>query len=775
MKFERQSVGLFLLISLLIGFFYLSYDPFRLINPVKTTYLKEPNKVVDMPNRIAFNLDNWNNHHFYNCNKEQTPGYLLYSFAGKRILGAHIYSSFASSQGDEYSVSYSFNNKDYRIIEPIRRIQSAYEYIIDFTANDGEKPSNLWLKTTLLGRNGWCNLVNYSAEVYSSGGAKKNGIALFGVYIFLFMTAFLSAALFIFIFNIFLQKIFLILLKESLRLSLYFAAIFFLFLLFPLLRVVFPTQLGFNPFLEIYSAPLFYWRSVFLVGLFIIIAAVTTFPSQDIFMKNNGDKVSIIVLMLCFFFGVLFFFNNTICGDGAQYYAWLRSLVIDHDLIFKNETEYMIPAEFAGGVIGVIPTRLGVCVAWFPLYVVAHLVVVVLKALKFTHFEANGWSEPYMASVFFTSLLASFAGLVLCYKMLRRYFTYSISFLAVVMIYLGSAIFTWTFVHPTYNHAVDFFITTLFIYYWSLTWGYRNPRQWCILGLIFFSTVLVREQNILFGVLLVMEAIVDYCKRDKKRFRFLEFSRGYLNFLYIFIAGMAILAILAFKGGFINNFLFASKVAKANSFMGLQSIVTLLFYPTTGIFTATPIVVFSFMGIVLSVCYYKKYPAKLILIAVGIFLVFLLEFGVLALNYSPKLFHFNIGARYFINSTLLFMLGLGFLFDSLAKQRFAGLFVKAISWCAVIYYLLLNLQYQALTYLTEWSSSKVILKQLGLAYTLIPEVLTKYIFWSRPKMISYVMEINAYKLFYCFFVILLFISCVFILNKILLPNQSKRK
>ncbi|MDD5617691.1 MAG: hypothetical protein PHG69_01215 [Candidatus Omnitrophica bacterium] len=774
MKINRKSVCLFILISLLIGSFYLTYDPFRVINPVKTAYLKEPNKVKDIPNRAVFNLDNWNNHHFYNCNKEQTPGYLLYNFTGKTILGAHIYSSFACSQGDEYTISYSLDNKDYRIIEPVRRVQSAYEYILDFRNTPG-KASSLWLKTTLLGRKSWCNLVNYSVEVYSSNIDKKGGAALAGIAIFLFAGAFLSAALFIYILNTLLQKIFSINSYESYKLSLNFTAVFFLFLLFPLVRVVFSTQLGFNQFLEIYSAPLFYWRTAFLACLFTIIAAVTTFPSSDVFMKNNENKVSIFLLMLCFFFGVVFFFNNTICGDGAQYYAWLHSLVIDHDLKFENEIAYMIPAEFADGVIGVIPTRLGVCVAWFPLYALTHLAMVVLHVLRITRLEANGWSELYMASVFLTSLLASFAGLVLCYKVLRRYFTYLASFLAVAMVYLGSAIFTWTFVHPTYNHAVDFFITVLFIYYWSFTWGHRDLWQWRILGLIFFSTVLVREQNILFGVLLVFEAIMDYRGRDRGKFKFLEFARGYLNFLCVFIAGMVILALLAIRGGFINNLLFAARVAKDNSFVGLQTILTLLFYPTTGIFSATPITAFSFAGIILMVCYCKKYPAKLILITISIFLVFLLEFGVLALSYSPRLFHFNIGARYFINVSLFFMLGLGFLFDSIVKYKLSGLFVKAMAWCAVIYYLMLNVQYQAFTYLTEWSSLKQILKQLGLSYMFIPEVLTKYIFWSRPKMVSNFVEINTYKLFYCFFVIVLFVLCAFIFNKILLPNQSKRK
>jgi hypothetical protein len=764
MSTNKRTVILLSLASLLLAFFIIKYDSFRIITPLRTIYFIEPNKVMDLPNRTVSNLDNWENHHFYHCSDTKPPGYLLYTFPAKCILGAHIYASFASLEGDEFSVSYSINNQEYHILDSIRRIQSAYEYIVNFDAMT-DKPSTLWLKTTLCGRKGWCNLVSYSAEVYSLEGPKKQGITLIGIILVIILGSYILVTGLWYFYRLLLQKLFLVLPEESFRLSSYFVAIFFMFLLFPVLRVIFPTQCGFNRILEIFSLPLLGWRLVFLTSLFTVIALASSFAADNVANRTNESRISFLVLSICFFFGLMFFFNNTISGDGAQYYAWLRSLVIDQDLNFKNETEYMIPAELGGGVIGVVPTRLGVCIAWFPLYAATHLVMVVLKALKVTHFEADGWSVPYVASVLFISLSASFSGLVLGYKLLRRYFGCSTSLLAAVIAYLGTAIFTWTFVHPTYNHGVDFFISTLFLYYWITTLGNRSLRQWRILATILFFAVTVREQNILFGLLLVVEAVTEYFKRDKEKFRFFLFSRGYFVFLGVFLVEMMALSLFALEGGFIKNFLFASTVAKAYSSVGLQTVETILLYPTTGLLTATPLILFSLVGIIMAFYFYKKYPATLLLMTAGILLVFLTEFGSLSLMFAPDIFHFNIGARYFINVTLLFMLGLGFLFDCLAKQKFVGLVVKVLSWCAAIYYLLLNIQYQGhiISYLGEASPWKQILKQqFSLAYTIIPDVITKRIFWSVPKFVSYCTEASQHKIFYGIFVIMLFIFCVVI-------------
>lgn len=775
MKLNKQLVIFLTLTSLLIAAFCLFYDPFRMVNPVKTTYFEEPNQPIYLPNRTVSNLDNWDNKIFYHCGEEKSPGYLLYRFFGQSILGAHIYAKFACISGDgEFSVSYSLNNQEYHIIEPIRGIQSSYEYILDLSVNH-ERTTDLWLKTSLYGRKSWCSLLNYSVEVYSVDGPVKKGVALASFVIILFMATLLLVAFLIYINRLVLQKLCLINPVEKPGLSPYFITIFFLFLLFPLVRVLLPTQFGFNHILEIYSRPLLYWRLAYLTGLFAVIAVTTVFTFTGISQKINESRISLLVLVFCMFFGVIFYLNNNIVGDGGQYFAWLHSFVIDHDLNFKNEIDYLTSMGVGTGVIPVIPTRIGTCIAWFPMYAFTHFIMGILKTLKVIYFEANGWSLPYITSIVLTSLLASFSGLVLCYKILRRFFSNSTSLLAAVMVYLGSAIFTWTFVHPSYTHAVDFFISTLFIYYWSITLGQKNLRQWSILATILFCAVLVREQNILLGALLVVEAFVEYYKMDKEKFRFPEFLRGSLVFLGVFIGELAVLAFFAFKGGFIKNFLFASEVIKAHNFTGLRSIETLLLYPTTGLLAATPIIALSFAGVVLLGCFYKRYPVKLVLITMSLLLVFFIEFCCLSLNFTSRLFQFNIGARYFINVTLLFMLGLGFLFESISKRKFAAIFVKVISWCAVIFYLFLNLQYQGhiITYMGEGAPWKQIIKQqFNLAYMIIPDVLTKTIFWSEPKLVSYFVGVGQHKIFYFFFGIILFILCV-VINRVILPNKNK--
>ena len=774
MKLKRHIIVIVILTSLLIASFCVLYDPFKLIVPVKTIYLKEPNKNISLPNRTVMNLDNWENHHFYHCCEDKPPGYLLYHFPGKAILGARISVNFDCSDGD-FSISYSLDNQNYQIMEPAHQIQSYRDYVLDFK-DTKVKPANLWLKTNLFGRRGWCNLVSYSAEVYSLEGSRNNAMAATGFFVIFFIVALCVVVSLAYLHSKVMQKLFFIPKDFALTMSFYVISMFSLFLLFPVFRVLFPNFLGFNTITEMYSLLLLSWRVLFLSSIFVLIAYSTCLSSRVTLIQNNEYRISRFILLLCFFYGVIYFFNNQITGDGAQYFSWLHSIFIDHDINFKNEVEYITMAGWGTGVLQILPTRIGTCLAWLPLYAGTHFVLLGLKAIKATNFEVNGWTLPYFTSVTFTSLIASFCGLVISYKLLRRFFSFSVALLSATMVYLGTPIFTWTFVHPSYNHAVDFCIVSVFIYYWITTFNSRTFRQWMILGMIFFFLVIIREQNIFFGFLLIAEAIVRYSNRDRKKFRFSVFLRDYVLFLFIFTGGLAVLAFLAFEGGFLKNFLYASSLSYFNPLQSLRVIYVLLFYPTTGLLTATPLVNLSFFGIISIFLLHKKPKRTLFLTTIGFLLIFLAEFIYLTFNFNPTILQFNIGARYFINITFLLMLGLGFLFEYVSKYRIASLFFKTLAWIAIIYYLLLNIQYQGhiITYLGEGSPLKQILsQQINLAYRLIPDALTKRIFWSEPKLISYFVEWNRYTFFYYVFVVVLFIFCFKIFTWIMLPKKSR--
>lgn len=760
MKLKRHAICVAAFISLLAASFCILYDPFRLITPVKTAYLKESGRNAALPGRTIMNLDNWEDHHFYHCCEGTPTGYLQYHFSGRAILGARICAVFACPDG-ESSASYSLDNRDYHIMEPVRQIQGYRDYMLDFR-NTGIASSNLWLRANLFGRRGWCNLAGYSAEVYSREGPGRNAAARAGFFALFFTAAFCALLMLAYLHGNVMRKLFALPADRALTMSFYVISITLLCLLFPVLRILFPAYFGFNAIVEMYSLPLLGWRMLFLSGIFAIIAYVTGLTVNMTGVHAGEYRRSRFLLLLCFFFGIFYFLNNQITGDGAQYISWLHSVFIDHDLDFKNETGYITMAGWGTGVLDVLPTRIGTPLAWLPLYAATHAVVSGLNALKAAHLEANGWSFPYVASVTFTSCAASFCGLVVSYKLLRRFFSFSAAMPAAALAYLGTPIFTWTFVHPSYTHAVDFCIVALFSHRWITTFGGRTFRQWAILAVMFFFLVIVREQNIFFGLLLIIEAIARYAGRDRVTFKLWAFLRDYLLFLSVFAGCLALLILAAFQGGFAGQFLFASRISNFNPLQCMRVIHTILFYPTTGLLSAAPLINLSLLGLICAPFVYTTKGEKTAAITTGFLLVFLAEFAYISLNLNPAVLRFNIGARYFINVTFLFMLGLCFLFEYASRIRAAGVFLKAAAWSAVIYYLFLNIQYQGhtITYLGEsLPFMQVLGRQVDTAYNIIPDALTRRLFWSEPKIIALFIETGKQTLCYAIFVISLFAAC----------------
>jgi len=109
----------------------------------------------------------------------------------------------------------------------------------------------------------------------------------------------------------------------------------------------------------------------------------------------------------------IFLSNTIIRGDGVGYYAYLRSLVFDRDLNFKNEYSYFEPAfsedtkpvttTWAKGDVtrtGMVPNTfpVGPALLWSPFYLVAHFVALGLNVLG-ASIPINGYSLPYQLEV----------------------------------------------------------------------------------------------------------------------------------------------------------------------------------------------------------------------------------------------------------------------------------------------------------------------------------------------------------------------------------------
>ncbi|PYQ02618.1 MAG: hypothetical protein DMF83_23145 [Acidobacteria bacterium] len=183
-------------------------------------------------------------------------------------------------------------------------------------------------------------------------------------------------------------------------------------------------------------------------------------------------------------------------GDSIHYYAYLRSLLFDHDLDLAND--YTLLGWYPQ--TDVLPV--GAPLLWSPLVVLVHLG---RHAARLFGLGPPTGTEPlYQAAVCQATLLYGTAGLFLLMHTLRRWVGPAAAFWATVIAWVGSPVRFYLSVLPGLAHGVEFFAAVLVLRAY-LALRERPDRRHALLagaacGLVF----LTRSQD---GLLLGLPAI----------------------------------------------------------------------------------------------------------------------------------------------------------------------------------------------------------------------------------------------------------------------------
>lgn len=247
--------------------------------------------------------------------------------------------------------------------------------------------------------------------------------------------------------------------------------------------------------------------------------------------------------------------------DEVQYYVYLRSLWFDGDLNFANDYQRFHELNPNAGINGSLlqPNRIraatglygniapvGSAIMWTPFFLLADGLVR-LANLFGANIPADGYSWPYIYAVCYASALYGLLGLLLSYRLARRYTSGFAATLASITIWLATPLVWYMFVQMPFAHATGLFLVALFITVWVEVWdrghgiggrgqkeeerrkkaenrtqhhfavflhpssfilqssiGHRQPVLWAILGLAGGLMVMVREQ---LGLMLLIPAV----------------------------------------------------------------------------------------------------------------------------------------------------------------------------------------------------------------------------------------------------------------------------
>jgi len=393
-------------------------------------------------------------------------------------------------------------------------------------------------------------------------------------------------------------------------------------------------------------------------------------------LPRSGARKSERLLLLLFFLS-LPLLNPWIRGDGVGYYAFLRAPLIQHDLNFERDflqanTGFRERRVDENGQLKRIfrtstghldnHFSVGPAMLWAPFFLLAHAGVLLARAAGVA-VAADGFSAPYRIAVAFATAVYGFLGLLISFRMARKYAQERWALLATIAIWWASSLPVYMYFNPSWSHAHSAFAVALFLWYWHKTRSSRTPRQWLLLGFIAGLMLNVYFANVMLLVVFVVEAVRDYAavfRADSRRERSLgALLRGHM----IFASAVLISLLPTFLSRYFiyGNALESGYVPLREWSWRSPFFLAVLFSSNHGLFSWTPILLLSVAGLFLC-C--RREPL------VGqAFLASALAFYFFLACYPDWAGISSYGNRFFISLTILFILGL-----STALDRLSGLF-----------------------------------------------------------------------------------------------------
>lgn len=393
-------------------------------------------------------------------------------------------------------------------------------------------------------------------------------------------------------------------------------------------------------------------------------------------------------LLLALFALSLPLLNPWVRGDGVGYYAYARAPLIQHNLDFLPDYQFANDSfkserfDESGRPRPEFVTRtghlenhftVGPAILWSPFLFLAHAGVQLARALG-SSVPANGFSAPYRYAMALGTSVYGFLGLLLSFRLARRYVDIVWAFLATLGIWFASSLPVYMYFNPSWSHAHSAFSVALFLWYWDRTRENRSMSQWLLLGLITGLMLDVYYANVMILAVLVVEALSAYFHALSPSARSATEEAGSANppsftqllgrhLAFGFVVCVAMIPTFysrwvvyggPFETGYlsIRDFLWGSPV-----------LLQVLFSSNHGLFSWTPILLLSFIGLLLFVSRRPSPGLAFLAAAIGfyLFIAFYPDWAGIS----------SYGNRFFVSLTSLFVIGLGVLLE-----RFAALFAQ---------------------------------------------------------------------------------------------------
>ena len=360
--------------------------------------------------------------------------------------------------------------------------------------------------------------------------------------------------------------------------------------------------------------------------------------------------------------------NPWVRGDGVGYYAFARAPLIEHNLDFAkdyqhaNETfregrldEHGQPRPEFRTRTGRLDNHftVGPAILWTPFLLLAHGGVLLARSLG-SAIPADGFSAPYRFAMALATGVYGFLGLLLSFRLARKYVEERWALLATLAIWWASSLPVYMYFNPSWSHAHSAFVVALFLWYWHETRSARTVGQWLILGAIAGLMLDVYYANAALLVVLFVEALRQYAAA----FRASTSSVAQLavrHFLFFLALFLCFLPTLITRYIIYGSVFESGYVPVRDWFWTSPYFFSVLFSSDHGLLSWTPVLFFAIVGLF---GFWRGVPR-----VGGAFLAAALAFYYFITSYPDWAGISSYGSRFFVSLTSLFVLGLAVFLD----------------------------------------------------------------------------------------------------------------
>ena len=367
--------------------------------------------------------------------------------------------------------------------------------------------------------------------------------------------------------------------------------------------------------------------------------------------------------------------NPWVRGDGVGYYAFARAPLIEHSLDFTRDYQ-QANASFRENRLGKdgeptaeFRTRtghlenhftVGPAILWAPFLLVTHAGVLLARSLGLA-IPADGFSTPYRLAMALATALYGFLGLLISFRLARKYVDEAWALLATLAIWWASSLPVYMYFNPSWSHALSAFVVALFLWYWHETREARSLLQWILLGALAGLMLNVYYANVMLFVVLAFEAAREYAAAMRKA---TPETPGVLQLLARHFA-FAVTLIVCMLPTFVAHRIIYGGIFETG-YIPIREwswtspyLFSVLFSANHGLLSWTPILLFALIGLF---AFWRSVPRT------GLaFLGATLAFYYFIASYPDWAGISSYGNRFFVSLTPLIILGLAVFLDRFTR------------------------------------------------------------------------------------------------------------